>query len=305
MFFDVSLYCKFPDSEAVLEEIEKVESRVVSLTSIAVLTPGNDTSIGLNVKQIDSAQAQQDIEKVLAETDGVLQHAISTFMRPHVDMCKGSSFGPAQNAEQIYNNIKLYLDRFDIYGKCTKTYVKRVPIQKDDVVAISTELAAGMFALSYEDVSQYKETVELRNGKPVKVLTMIISSRKENVIEGNYDVVVSVEGDEVVLQYTKRQNLAEKMLVKGITHNKYAIRTQRSVDSTLLKLAYAGLYGGDALSDEGCYGTPKSKCAEYGMFEKGEACQHDLQCESGKCVPEPACAGRFRLFAFNCDYVCL
>jgi hypothetical protein len=302
LLFDVSLFCKFPDTDAVLGQIQKAEQRILSLTSIAVLTPGNTTSIGLNVKELDSTKTENDFARALHEQHGVVRHAITTLMKRHDDVCKGT-FPPAQSAEEIYNNIKSLLDRFDIYSKCTKTYMTRIPIQKDDIVAISTELAAGMFALSYDDVSQYKEVIELRKGGvPVKTLTMIISSRKENVIEGNYDVEVSLEGDEVVLQYTKRQNLAEKILELGISRNGYAFNTQRSVDSTLHKLAYAGLYGPDAVSDEGCYGRPESKCAEYNTFESGEACQHDLQCQSNKCVSVPGCV---TLFTSNCNHQCV
>lgn len=265
-----------------LEQIEYAERRIVSLSSVAVLMPGEEAPV-LRMKEIDSKQTEQDFAKAMAVNNNDVEVAMTNLMKPHDDVCRNTTFAPARSAEAIYANIKKLLDTFDIYSKCTKTYMKRVPIQKDDVVAISTELAAGMFGLSYEDVAQYKEAIELQNEKPVKTLTLIVSSRKENVIEGNYDVEVSLDEGMVILKYTKRQNLAEKVLEMGISRNSYAIKTQRSVDSTLHKLAYAGLYGPDAVSDGGCYTKPNSKCAEYNTFESGEECQYDLQCQSNKC----------------------
>merc|ERR1712050_534079 len=142
--------------------------------------------------------------------------------------------------------------------KCTKVYVPNrdedgnPKMRKDDIIAIVTEPLAGHFTLSYEDVSQYQEYIDEHG---TKTLVAIISSRKENVIEGNYDVTVQLFTNGTVrLAYTKRQNLAEWVLDAGIDRAGYIIVTQQSVDRTMLKLAYAGRYGPEALSeDTGCF----------------------------------------------------
>merc|ERR1711879_1019968 len=111
---------------------------------------------------------------------------------------------------------------------------------------------------------------------------MGITSRKENVIEGNYDVTVQLFANQTVrLAYTKRQNLAEWVLQSGISHAGYIIATQDSVDRTMLKLAYAGRYGPEALDeDSGCY--VREYCTDYFTLQLGESCDEDKQCASGK-----------------------
>merc|ERR1712232_598467 len=170
---------------------------------------------------------------------------VSDLLEPHQDTCAGHL--QPKSGEEVYNNIKSYVDTFDIYTKCTKVYVPnrdengKPQMRKDDIIAIVTEPLAGHFTLSYEDVAQYQEYVD---NEGTKTLTAIISSRKENVIEGNYDVTVSLFQNQTVrLAYSKRQNLAEWLLDQGISRAGYIITTQDSVDRTMLKLAYAGHYG--------------------------------------------------------------
>lgn len=306
ILFDVKLFCKFPEKEKVFAQFVEAEERIVSLTSTALITPGSgDQKARLDFFELHGKANEQDLNeklKQLGEHD--LQAAMGTLMVPHEDACaNSSSFSPAETTTEIFNNIKSMLDEFDIFSKCTKSYVKRMrnghpQVQKDDVIAVSTELAAGMFSLSFEDVSYYREATELVDGEPERALSLVVSSRKENVIEGNYDVSVRIRNGKVRMEYTKRQNLAEKVLRSGITHNGYAISTQKSVDFTLMKLAYAGLYGRTSVGNGGCYVEPAWSCADYARLKGGEKCSYDLECESESCVKEEGC--HFP----PCDYQC-
>jgi len=307
LFFDVELFCKFPTEEMVFKRIEHDEQRILSFTSIAFLRPAAEHG-PMNFWELQDAASEEDLNLKLTEIGGTdLQAAIGQLMREHEDTCAGNEkFPPAASVDEIFNNVKSLVDEFDIFTKCTQTYVKRrgstgrPQLRKDDVVAIATELAHGMFSLSYDDVAQYEEYTSLENGKPIRTLKMVISSRKENVVEGNYDIQMRIEDDKVRVEYRKRQNLAEPKLQAGITHNGYAIVTQQSIDSTLRKLAYAGVYGRAALSDGGCYTEPNAEkwgCAEYGSLNKGDACKYGMQCKSGECKKESGCL-------FSCESFC-
>merc|ERR1712032_92882 len=129
-------------------------------------------------------------------------------------------------------------------------------------------------------MGQYQETVD---NEGTKILSLIISSRKENVIVGNYGVTLRLfKNDTVGLAYSKRQNLAEKVVAAGISHRDYIITTQRSVDNTIRKLAYAGLYGPASLGDDtGCY--VYRMCPDWQTLDVGEACENDEQCITNNC----------------------
>jgi len=153
-------------------------------------------------------------------------------------------------------------------------------MRKDDIIVIVTEPSPGFFTTSYEDVTQYQEYVDL---KGTKVLTAIITSRKENVIEGNYDVTLKLFKDgSVELSYVKRQNLAEALFEKATTKEGYMVATQDSVDRTVLKLAYAGSYGLDALDEaSGCF--ERKWCNDYFTRSEGQTCETGTQCKAGEC----------------------
>jgi len=283
MFFDVKLFCKFPTEDFVVKGILKQQQHVVQHTGRATVYPGMDRLV---LTELSSNTTEEDVA-MKGIHDGM--------MVPHIDKCASSTeHAPETSGAQIYQNIKALLDTFDIYTRCTKAYVVnkdnegRPKMVKDDIIAISTEMAAGFFSLSYEDVTQYQE-YEDKDG--TKILEVIISSRKDNIIEGNYNVIVRhfkddyiKNNDKVEIEYTKRQNLVPWLLKKGISHNGYTIMTQQSVDVTIRKLAYAGLYGAgsvESAKDGGCF--PYVKCADYETLDTGDICVYDMECKSHSC----------------------
>jgi len=287
---DVTLSCTFPDEKVVFATLAAQEKKVVKLSSSALIFP--DMQGGLDIKELKEGASGEMLAK----------KAVSELLVKHTDTCKGTAFKPEKDGRKIYDNIKSLVDGFDIYSKCTKVYVGRndpvtgrAKMQKDDIVAISTELAFGHFSLSYEDVTQYKEFVD-KDG--TKTLVAIISGRKENVIEGNYDIVLKLfKNNTVLLDYTKRQNLAEGILEYGTSHNGYRISTQASVDKTIEKLAYAGLYGLDALHDtKGC--MKREFCSGYLTKAPGDPCTDDEQCKTNYCKKDNF------LCPVNCNYHC-
>jgi len=268
---DVDVSCGFPPEGKVEANIKDREAETVKICSETYIKPG---TADLNIRTLPDD----------FKTKNFKNGGISDYLVPHADTCSGSF--PAQSGVDVYNNIKAKLDMFDIYTKCTKVYVPNkdengVPqMRKDDIIAIVTEPFPGHFTLSYEDVAQYQEYTD---SDGTKTLLAIISSRKENVIEGNYDVTVQLfANDTVRLAYTKRQNLAEAVLRMGTSKKGYIVATQDSVDRTMLKLAYAGRYGDGALDGKsGCYA--RKWCTNYFTKEAGEACTEDHHCKSGKC----------------------
>jgi hypothetical protein len=254
----------------VREAIKDREDQIVKISSETWITP-------------DMASLDIDVLREGAEASDLQGKDISEMLVRHQDSCAGKL--PTKSGQDVYDNIKAYVDTFDIYTKCTKVYVPnqengKPKMRKDDIIAIVTEPISGHFTLSYEDVAQYQEFVD---NEGTKTLQAIITSRKENVIEGNYDVTVQLFVNQTVrLAYTKRQNLAESLMQAGISHEGYIITTQDSVDRTMLKLAYAGRYGPEALDEEtGCY--VRKWCTDYFTLQVGDACHDDKQCATGKC----------------------
>jgi len=296
-FFDVKLFCKFPSEDFVLEKIHEQERQVLKQSGTAILQPG---MAKLELRELRSNATAKDLDADGSNVDG---DPLSMLMVPHIDDCaQEGTVTPAQSGLQIYENIKAVVDTFDIYSRCTKAYVTRtdphsgIPkMQKDDIIAISTEMAAGFFSLSFEDVTQYSEYTD-QDG--TKTLTAIISSRRENVIEGNYDVVVQLFKDgHVQIDYTKRQNLVPWLLKNGVSSNGYKIMTQQSVDATIRKLAYAGLYGSTVFEHGGCY--KHESCSDYETLDIGDTCAYDMECKSHLCDKvSPLC------FWWGCDRVC-
>merc|ERR1711971_215828 len=265
---DVDLYCSWPNEDSVIQKITEQKKNIVKISATAFINPTGE----LDVRELASTATGADL------ADG---KTIDELMQKHMDTCAGTSFAKAVSGEDIYNNIKAIVDRFDIYSKCTQVYVPRqvnglARMQKDDVIGISTEVAYGFFSLSFEDVSEYKEYTD---NEGTKTLIAIISSRKENVIEGNYDIELRLFTNGTVrLGYTKRQNLAEAVLRHAISFDAYKITTQQSVDRTILKLAYAGRYGAASIDDgAGCY--VRELCTGYLTKVEGEKCEDDEQCK--------------------------
>lgn len=285
LFLDVDVTCGFPPQDKVIDQIRKREKDIVKISSETYISPDMSS---LDIKVLPDGAVESDLEGV----------DVSELLEPHQDSCTDQM--PPKNGEDVYNNIKSYVDTFDIYTKCTKVYVPnqengKPQMRKDDVIAIVTEPLAGHFTLSYEDVAQYEEYVD---SEGTKTLTAIISSRKENVIEGNYDVTVQLFQNQTVrLAYVKRQNLAEGLLDLGISRAGYIITTQSSVDRTMLKLAYAGRYGPEALDENsGCY--VRQYCTDYFTLQVGDPCAEDKQCATGKCEKTN------KWCFWGCDYKC-
>lgn len=291
--FDVKVYHKFPDEHKMMTKLQHVEDRILKLRGEAKLWADTTLEAGIAAEdrmvfsEMDEDTTEEDLSEEYGKLKyrGDLQTAINTFTVPHEDQCvKNSTFPAAKTPKEIFDNIKAVVDTFNIFTKCTKAYIRRhvdgkPKIEKDDVIAIATEIASGVFVRSFEDISQYQEYVD---SEGVRHLVVIVSSRKENVIEGNYDVVLRQYPDHVDLQYTKRQNLAEPVLRRGITRKGYAIVTQQSVDRTIRKLAYAGLYGPAAIEfGTGC--MKQDYCVDYEIKKIGEKCKYSMQCESHSC----------------------
>jgi len=147
LFMDVDVSCGFPPDEKVHEQIREREAKIVKISSETLITPEMD-ELDIDVLR-DGAQASDLADK-----------SVSDLLEPHEDTCAGVM--PAQTGEAVYNNIKAYVDTFDIYTKCTKVYVPNTEngkpkMQKDDIIAIVTEPFPGHFTLSYEDVAQYQD----------------------------------------------------------------------------------------------------------------------------------------------------
>lgn len=274
---DVDLYCDFPSEDDVLSKIKNIESSIVKRKASIVLKPSEK----IVFKEVPADKTGEDLKEALkADKD------MESLKEDHVDSCHGDPSWPAvATAKEIYDNIKSMVDSFDIFSKCTKVYIAKdatgkAQIAKDDVMAISTLLAFGHYSLSYEDIAHYDEVVDGEN----RTLSVVVSSRKENVIEGNYDITVALRDDEVTLTYTKRQNFAESLLSSQCDDNCYKVATQQSVDLTILKLAYAGVYGTAAISfdNTGCR-KDTSTCKGYSTKKIEDTCKDHEECSSDCC----------------------
>lgn len=283
---DVDLYCDFPRDEDVFDKIDALEDSIVKRSSSITLRPNRP----IHYQAVPSSRTGQDLYDALQAGNGM-----DSLKAGHLDSCNSdAAFPSAATAAEIYENIKAMVDGFDIFSKCTKVYARKnehgiAKIKKDDVIAVSTLIALGHYSLSYEDVAHYDEEV---NGNE-RTLSVVVSSRKENVIEGNYDITLSLRGDYVELTYTKRQNLAEALLASQCDHNCYEVATQRSVDLTILKLAYAGLYGPSAVSfdNSGCR-QDTSSCKGFSTLQLGDICSDHEQCQT-------SCCKRTAIFQWN------
>jgi hypothetical protein len=299
LFMDVDVSCGFPPESQVVTSIHDREAAIVKLSSETFIVPD---MASLNIRVLKPGTQASDLGAI-----DVSNSDVSKFLKPHQDAC--SAFGttfPVNSGQAVYDNIKKFVDSFDIYTKCTKVYVPNkengMPkMRKDDIIAIVTEPLAGHFTLSYEDVAQYEEYVDEHG---TRTLVAIISSRKDNVIEGNYDITVQLFKNHTVrLAYTKRQNLAEALLKLGndlVNGGRagYILTTQDSVDKTMLKLAYAGRYGPAALDENsGCY--QREHCIDYFRLQIGDVCAADKECATGKCEYET------RWCLWNCTKRCV
>jgi len=266
---DVELFCDFPKEAYVNSKIADIEKTIVKRTGSLRIQPGANISY----RAVPSDKTGKDY----ADANGTMD----LLKVAHIDTCAGSgSITPSTNVSQVYGNIKALVDRFEIFSKCTRSYVPHTDLRKDDVIAVSTLLAFGHYTLSYEDVARYDEEEDGDH----KTLSVVVSSRKLNVIEGNYDITLKLRTNYVELSYTKRQNLAEDILASQCDRNCYEVATQQSVDNTMLKLAYAGLYGHEAISPDntGCWVEPSS-CFGYSIKKIGDVCTDNEECKTECC----------------------
>mmetsp|Transcript_43512 Transcript_43512/g.114709 ORF Transcript_43512/g.114709 Transcript_43512/m.114709 type:complete len:477 (+) Transcript_43512:101-1531(+) len=164
-----------------------------------------------------------------------------------------------KGGQAAYDRIKQGVSVWDIYGGDTKVYLpkEKTEIKKDMIIAISTKLVKNVYPLSFEDVNEFREV----DYPAYKQLRAVVGTRQENIVDGNYDVVVTLfkedgkghsgvarEASDVEIHYQKRQNLTYWVMQKKLSIEKYREKTQESVDKTLEKLLAMGkgkVGGGD------------------------------------------------------------
>jgi len=259
------VYHKFPEDQDMETQIANIESTIVKQSGLVKIRL--DQSI--SYRQVPSHKSAQDYEDA--------NRSMDKLKIDHQDSCAGNKTSVA-TVTQIYNNVKQMVDAFDIFSKCSKSYVPQGKLRKDGVIAVAVELSNKLFSVSFEDVAHYEEDTDGNH----KTLTVVVTSRKENVIEGNYDLTVKLRDDHVEFSYTKRQNLAGAALSHLVTTDAYEVMTQQSVDNTILKLAYAGLFGRTAVDFGGCF-VEDNHCGHYSTKENGDTCTEDVQCKTGCC----------------------
>jgi len=151
-----------------------------------------------------------------------------------------------EGGEAAYERIKKAIMEWDIYGgPATNVYFKGEQIAQGDVIAISVELVKGIAPLSFENVSDVNEI----NTLAFSQLRVVVTTRDENIVDGNYTVDLKlfrqdgkgrtgnrVSGD-IEIYYLKHQNLQYWLMEKLIgSKEEYRIVNEKSVKKTLLRL---------------------------------------------------------------------
>lgn len=147
----------------------------------------------------------------------------------------------------VYAEMKAAIDELNIFTDSTRVYLPEGTLHKDDIIAVSTNLVSGIISTSYEDVAEY---VELDTADGGKFFRVVITTRQENVVDGNYDVTLVLRGGEfdeqqVELTYVKRQNLVGALAwLHSVMFEPedYLLSTRASVQNTLARLTALG-YG--------------------------------------------------------------
>ena len=148
---------------------------------------------------------------------------------------------------EVYTEMKAAIDELNIFTDSTRVYLPEGTLHKDDIIAVSTNLVSGIISTSYEDVAEY---VELDTADGGKFFRVVITTRQENVVDGNYDVTLVLRGgafdeQQVELTYVKRQNLVGALAwLHSVMFDPedYLLSTRASVQNTLARLTALG-YG--------------------------------------------------------------
>ena len=148
---------------------------------------------------------------------------------------------------EVYTEMKAAIDELNIFTDSTRVYLPEGTLHKDDIIAVSTNLVSGIISTSYEDVAEY---VELDTADGGKFFRVVITTRQENVVDGNYDVTLVLHGgafdeQQVELTYVKRQNLVGALAwLHSVMFDPedYLLSTRASVQNTLARLTALG-YG--------------------------------------------------------------
>merc|ERR1712238_277170 len=130
-----------------------------------------------------------------------------------------------------FARIKSAIMRWDIYGGRTQVYVQGGMIVQGAVIGISVFLLSGVYALSFEDVTDINETETALSSQ----LRVVVTTRQENIVDGNYTV-------DIEIYYQKRQNLQYWLMEKLIgSKENYQNKTSKSARLTIERLQAFGL----------------------------------------------------------------
>jgi hypothetical protein len=194
---------------------------------------------------VDTFLVGVNVYSALPPKDVVLKHIAEKQER----IVSVSECNVVEGGEPAYERIKRAIMKWDIYGGTTTVYFKGEEIVQGDVIAISTLLAADVFPLSFEDVTDINEI----HTPAFSQLRVVVTTRQENIVDGNYTVDLKLfrqdgEGrtgsravDDIEIYYQKRQNLQYWLLEKAIgSHEEYRSATEKSVKLTLDRLRAFG-----------------------------------------------------------------
>jgi hypothetical protein len=159
----------------------------------------------------------------------------------------------SQTPAQVYNALRNEILQWNIFDpKQTRMYFEdgKAFIEKDMITGVSTSLVDnGAFSLSFEDVSEQDE-IDTDNFRRLRI---VVTTREENVVDGNYDIELKLwyrpgvgrtgqrEKGDVELYYQKRQSCLYFILRLGVGgHEAYRAYTEKSVMASTRRLLEAG-----------------------------------------------------------------
>ena len=185
-------------------------------------------------------QSEDDVfEQIFAKENNV------TFEDKAVVFTNDDAAEYGTDLETVYARIKANVDRLNIFTDYTHVYVPGELIYKDQIVAVSTSLTDGVYSLSFEDVAEYIE-LELADGG--RFYRVVVTTRQENVVDGNYDITLHLTNPgtadaQLEVYYVKRQNLVGAISwINGIMFpaEDYVKSTRASVENTIARLTALG-----------------------------------------------------------------
>eukprot|EP01062_Namystynia_karyoxenos_P032542 TRINITY_DN24009_c0_g1_i1.p1 TRINITY_DN24009_c0_g1~~TRINITY_DN24009_c0_g1_i1.p1 ORF type:complete len:580 (+),score=194.07 TRINITY_DN24009_c0_g1_i1:144-1742(+) len=162
-----------------------------------------------------------------------------------------STIALPEAGEEAFDRARAAVLRWDVYGGDTKVYLPEPTLREGMLLGVSTCIGAGVYPLSFENVAVLDDDSV---GAQWRRLRVVVTTRHENIVDGNYDVELTLwheddeqrgrKGGDVTLTYQKRQNLVHYALRKGAgSMESYAARTRKSVEKTLARLSSIALTG--------------------------------------------------------------